>query len=97
MPGLDIGIDLGTYSIKFFARKKGIILSEETAICYDSFTGEPVAVGNDAGQMLDRLPESLILKCPIEGGVVSDFPSMTNILTHFIKKVCKNQIGRAHV
>lgn len=97
MPGLDIGIDLGTYSIKFFARKKGIILSEETAICYDSFTGETVAVGNDAGQMLDRLPESLILKCPIEGGVVSDFPSMTNILTHFIKKVCKNRIFRPNL
>lgn len=97
MPGLDIGIDLGTYSIKFFARKKGIILSEETAICYDTFTGEAVAVGNSAGQMLDRLPESLVLKRPIEGGVVSDFSAMTQILSHFIKEVCKNRIFRPNL
>lgn len=97
MPGLDIGIDLGTYSIKFFARKKGIILSEETAICYDTFTGDAVAIGNSAGQMLDRLPESLVLKYPIEGGVVSDFTAMTQILSHFIKEVCKNRIFRPNL
>ncbi len=97
MPGLDIGIDLGTHSIKFFARKKGIILSEETAICYDTFTGDAVAIGNNAGQMLDRLPESLVLKRPIEGGVVSDFPSMTRILSHFIKQICKNRIFRPNL
>lgn len=97
MPGLDIGIDLGTYSIKFFARKKGIILSEENAICYDTFTGDTVAIGNAAGQMLDRLPESLVLKRPIVGGVVSDFPSMTQILSHFIKEVCKNRIFRPNL
>ena len=97
MPGLDIGIDLGTYSIKFFARRKGIILSEETAICYDTFTGEAVAIGNSAGQMLDRLPDSLVLKRPVEGGVVSDFPAMTHILSHFIKKVCKNRIFRPNL
>lgn len=97
MPGLDIGIDLGTYSIKFFARKKGIILSEENAICYDTFTGDAVAIGNSAGQMLDRLPESLVLKCPIEGGVISDFPAMAQILSHFIREICKNRIFRPNL
>ena len=97
MPGLNIGIDLGTSTIKFYAQKKGIILSEETAVCYDNFSGKTIAIGNSAGQMLDRLPDSLTLKRPIEGGVVSDFPVMTEILSHFIRKVCKNRIFRPNL
>lgn len=97
VPGLNIGIDLGTESIKFFAQKKGIILSEQTAICYDNYSGKAVAIGNAAGEMLDRLPDSLTLKRPVEGGVVSDFTAMTEILSHFIKKVCKNRIFRPNL
>lgn len=97
MPGLNIGIDLGTYSIKFFAQGKGIILSEQTALCYDNYSGKTVAIGNGAGDMTDRLPDSLTLKKPIEGGVVSDFPVMTEILSHFIKKICKNRIFRPNL
>ena len=97
MPGLNIGIDLGTYSIKFFAQGKGIILSEQTALCYDNYSGKAVAIGNDAGEMTDRLPDSLLLKKPISGGVVSDFHVMTEILSHFIKKICKNRIFRPNL
>ena len=97
MPGLNIGIDLGTYSIKFFAQGKGIILSEQTALCLDNYSGKTVAIGNGAGDMTDRLPDSLTLKKPIEGGVVSDFPVMTEILSHFIKKICKNRIFRPNL
>ncbi len=97
MPGLNIGIDLGTSTIKFYAQGKGIILSEENALCYDNFTGKAVAIGNSAGDMLDRLPDSLTLKKPVEGGVISDFSVMTEILSHFIKKVCKNRIFRPNL
>lgn len=97
MPGLNIGIDLGTSKIKFYAQGKGIILSEENAVCYDNFSGKTVAIGNSAGEMLDRLPDSLTLKRPISGGVVSDFSVMTEILTHFIKKCCKNRIFRPNL
>lgn len=97
MPGINIGIDLGTDSIKFYEQGKGIILSEQTAISYDAFDGEILAVGNKAGEMTDRNPDSIIVKRPIEGGVVSDFSAMTQILSHFIEKICKNRIFRPNM
>lgn len=94
MPGINIGVDLGTDSIKIYEQGKGIILAEQTAISYDAFDGEILAVGNKAGEMTDRNPDSIIIKKPVAGGVVSDFSAMTQILFHFIERICKNRVFR---
>ena len=49
MPGLNIGIDLGTDTVTFFVEGKGIVLSESTAICYDAYDDSVIAVGNASG------------------------------------------------
>lgn len=97
MPGLNLGIDLGTSKIKIFAEGKGIILSEETALSYDVLNDETVAIGNKAGEMIDRNPDSIVMKKPVCGGVVSDFSVITEILSHFIGRICKNQIFRPNM
>ncbi|MBQ8502712.1 MAG: rod shape-determining protein [Clostridia bacterium] len=97
MPGLNLGIDLGTSSVKIFAEGKGIILSEQTALSYDKLNDEIIAIGSAAAEMTDRNPDSIILQKPIQGGVVSDFSAMTEILSYFIKKICKNQIFRPNM
>lgn len=97
MPGLNIGIDLGTSCIKAFVQGRGIVLSEQTAIGYDILNDETIAIGNKAGEMTDRNPDSITVTRPIAGGVVSDFSAMTEILSHFIQKICKNQIFRPNI
>ncbi len=97
MPGINMGIDLGTSSIKIFAQGKGIILSEQTALSYDRLNEETIAIGNSAAEMTDRMPDSIILKRPIQGGVISDFSVMTEILSHYIARVCKNRIFRPNM
>ena len=97
MPGLNIAIDLGTSSVTAFVQGKGIVFSESTAICYDAYDDEIVCVGNSAGEMFEKTPESLILKKPISGGIISDFTSVVKILSHYINKLCKNNIFRTNV
>lgn len=97
MPGINIGIDLGTDTVTVFVEGKGIVLSESTAICYDAYDDSIVAVGNSAGEMFDKTPDSLILKRPITDGVVSDFTVTAQILSHFLDKICKNRIFRPNV
>lgn len=97
MPGLNIGIDLGTNSIKAFVQGKGIVLSEQTAISYDLFNDKIIAIGNAAGEMEDKNPDSILVTRPISNGVISDFSAMTQILSHFIEKICKNQIFRPNM
>ncbi len=97
MSVLNLGIDLGTNSVKIFAEGKGIILSEHTALSYDRLNDEIIAIGTKAEEMTDRNPDTIILKKPVQGGVVSDFSAMTEILSHFIKKICKNRVLRPNM
>lgn len=97
MPGLNIAIDLGTSSVTAFVQGKGIVFSESTAICYDAYDNDIICVGNSAGEMFEKTPESLILKRPISDGIISDFTSVVKILSHYIDKLCKNSIFRPNV
>lgn len=97
MPGKNIGIDLGTSSITAFVQGKGIVLSEATAISYDSYNNEIIAIGNSAMDMLEKAPESIVPVKPIKSGVISDFSATVQILTAVMEKVCSNQIFRPNV
>ena len=90
MPGLNIGIDLGTSTVTAFAEGKGIVLSEATAISYDSFSGDIIAIGNSAMDMTEKAPDSIVPIRPIKNGVISDFSATVEILRAVMEKVCRN-------
>lgn len=48
----DIGIDLGTANILVTLKGKGIILNEPSVVAIDIRTGEIVATGTEAKEML---------------------------------------------
>ena len=97
MPGLNIGIDLGTSTITAFCEGKGIVVAEATAISYDSFSGDIIAIGNSAMEMTGKAPDSIIPVKPIRSGVISDFSATVEILTAVMEKACKGQIFRPNV
>lgn len=97
MPKLNIGIDLGTGFVKIFVAGKGIVLSEATAISYDAYTEEILAIGNEARQMLDKTPETIELVMPIHGGVIADFSVLEQILSFFINHICKKAVFRPNI
>ncbi len=97
MSGQNIGIDLGTEKITAFVEGRGIVFSEDNAIAYDNFNNETYAIGNKAGEMTEKTPEALTVKKPIIGGVISDFSVMTEILSHYIGRLCDKRIFRPNV
>lgn len=50
----DIGIDLGTANILVTLRGRGIILTEPSVVAIDVRTGEIVATGTEAKEMLRK-------------------------------------------
>ena len=50
----DIGIDLGTANILVTIKGKGIILKEPSVVAIDKKTGEIVATGTEAKEMLRK-------------------------------------------
>ena len=45
MLGVNIGIDLGTTSVVVYVEGKGLILSEPTAVAYNTESGKLIAIG----------------------------------------------------
>ena len=55
----DIGIDLGTANILVTVKGKGIVLKEPSVVAISNKTGNIIATGNEAKEMLGRTPEEI--------------------------------------
>ncbi len=87
----DLGIDLGTANTLVYARNCGIVLREPSVVAVQSRTGEVLAVGEDAKQMMGRTPGGITVIRPMRDGVIGDFEMAEAMLRHFIRKVHRSR------
>ena len=85
----DIGIDLGTANILVTVKGKGIILREPSVIAVDSKTGNILATGVEAKEMLGRTPKEINAIRPLKDGVIADFTATKLLLKNILERVCK--------
>jgi len=85
----DIGIDLGTANTLVYLKGKGIIISEPSVVAVNKKTGQIVAIGAEAKQMLGRTPPHIEAVRPLVDGVVSDFEITEEMLAYLLGKVEK--------
>lgn len=94
----DIGIDLGTANILVTLKGKGIVLKEPSVVAINRKTGNIMATGNEAKEMLGRTPEQIKAVRPLKDGVIADFTATQLMLKNIIEKVAKRYtIGRPRV
>ena len=55
--GQDIGIDLGTATVIAYVKGKGIVLREPSVVAIDKKTGEIIATGYEAKEMIRKNPK----------------------------------------
>ena len=85
----DIGIDLGTANIFVTVKGKGIILREPSVIAVENKTGEVIAIGTEAKEMLGRTPKEVKAIRPLKDGVIADFTATKLLLKKIMDKICK--------
>lgn len=85
----DIGIDLGTANTLVYLRDHGIVINEPSVVVVNQKTGQIVAVGAEAKQMLGRTPGHVKAIHPIVDGVISDFEVTEEMLSYLISKAEK--------
>lgn len=94
----DIGIDLGTANILVTLKGKGIILKEPSVVAINRKTGNIMATGTEAKEMLGRTPEQIKAVRPLKDGVIADFTATQLMLKNIIKKVsARYNIGKPKV
>lgn len=89
----DVGIDLGTANTLVFVKGKGIVLREPSVVAKNIQTGEIVAVGSAAKNMIGRTPGSITATRPMKDGVIADFEITTAMIEHYMKEALKNAGG----
>jgi rod shape-determining protein MreB len=82
----DIGIDLGTANTLVYVKGKGVVLNEPTVVAINTKTGQVVAVGKQARDMLGRTPAHIQAVRPLVDGVISDFEITEEMLSYLINK-----------
>lgn len=85
----DIGIDLGTANTLVYLKGHGIVINEPSVVVVNQKTGQIVAVGAEAKQMLGRTPGHVRAVRPIVDGVISDFEVTEEMLSYLIGKAEK--------
>jgi rod shape-determining protein MreB len=82
----DLAIDLGTVNTRVYARGRGIVVNEPSAVAVDEGTGEVSAVGKEAKEMIGRTPGNIRVIKPLRDGVIADFRVTEKMLNYFIQK-----------
>lgn len=88
-----LGIDLGTSSTLVYLKKQGITINEPSVVAINQKTGEILAVGREAQQMIGKTPPHILAIQPLVNGVISDFELTEEMLKYFFRKFRKSALG----
>ena len=89
----DIGIDLGTANTLVYVAHKGIVINEPSVVAMNNRTGQMLAIGAKAKEMVGKTPGHIVVTKPLVDGVISDFEVTEKMLKYFIEKVHKESFS----
>lgn len=79
------GLDLGTYEIKIYDKKKETLWSEKNVIAIAD-EKDIFAIGASAYEMYEKAPENIEVVFPMKEGVISRFHDMQYLLEKLLKQ-----------
>jgi len=87
----NIAIDLGTANSLVYVQDRGIVINEPSVVAVNKKTGQVLAIGQAAKEMVGRTPAYIVATRPLVDGVISDFEVTEQMLKYFIEKVHKRK------
>ena len=99
-PGLvarDLAIDLGTANTLVYMKGRGIVLNEPSVIALNRQTGEVLATGREAWQMIGRTPGYIVAVRPLRGGAITDFEITERMIRLLLQRVGVSRFTRPKV
>jgi len=88
-----LGIDLGTSSTLVYLKGSGIMVNEPSVVAVNQKTGEILAIGREAQQMIGKTPPHIAAVQPLINGVISDFELTEEMLKYFFRQFRKSSLG----
>lgn len=83
----DLAVDLGTAHSLVYVKGEGIVIFEPSVVAVNNKTGQVLAIGEEAREMVGKTPSHVVACRPLVSGVISDFEVTEQMLRYFIEKV----------
>jgi rod shape-determining protein MreB and related proteins len=93
----DLAIDLGTANTLVYAKGKGIVLNEPSVIALNSQTGDVLAMGHEAWQMIGRTPGYIVAVRPLRQGAITDFDITQRMIRLLLQRAGVSKFNRPRV
>ena len=93
----DLAIDLGTANTLVYMKGRGIVLNEPSVIAVNRQTGEVLATGREAWQMIGRTPGYIVAVRPLRGGAITDFEITERMIRLLLQRVGVSRFTRPKV
>ncbi len=87
----DVGIDLGTANTLVYLHGRGIVVNEPSVVALNQKTGQVVAVGAEAKNMIGRTPMHIQAVRPLVDGVISDFEITEEMISYLLGRALSTQ------
>jgi rod shape-determining protein MreB len=93
----DLAIDLGTANTLVYAKGHGIVLNEPSVIALNQKTGDVLAMGHEAWQMIGRTPGYIIAVRPLRQGAITDFDITQRMIRLLLHRAGVSRFNRPRV
>jgi len=93
-----VAIDLGTTNTVIIVGGQGVVLREPTVVALSTKERKVIAVGQEAKDMLGKVPENIEAKRPLSSGAIANYLVTEALLKRFLDKaVGKLRLSRPEV
>ena len=82
----ELAIDMGTSTTLIHVRGRGVLVEEPSVVAVERPSGRVVAFGQEAKRMVGRTPEHISAACPIQEGIIQDFPLAESLLSACVER-----------
>ena len=93
----DLAIDLGTANTLVYMQGRGIVINEPSVIAVNRRSGEVLATGEEAWQMIGRTPGYIVAVRPLRGGAITDFDVTERMIRLLLQRVGVSRFTRPKV
>lgn len=90
------GLDLGTYEIKVYDKKRDTIWKEKNVIAIEN-ESDVFSLGDEAYEIYEKEPENIQVVFPMKEGEISRFNDMQYLLQYLLKKKRRLSRGARYV
>jgi rod shape-determining protein MreB len=90
----DLAIDLGTANTLVYQHGAGIVFDEPSVVAMDGRTGEVLAIGEHAWEMIGRTPSRIVAVRPLRRGAITDYEVTRQMIRHILRRVGVTRFAR---